>query len=237
MHGLFGGADNLSMIRRNLQPHFNVLSVDLPDHGKSAHSETFSFADVSQKVIETLACLHIEKAHFVGHSLGGKVVMHIALTHSYLIDKLVVLDIAPVAYKARHTAVIDALNAIDLNDIHSRKDAQDVLTQHAIEPSTQAFLLKSLVANDNTWAWRFNLALITRDYDKLSDWPLNSQLTFNGETLFIIGANSDYVTTHHQADIKRLFPNAGAKIVQAGHWLHAEKTQTTNTLISRFLAP
>jgi esterase len=235
IHGLFGNSDNLSVIRRHFEHERFVISIDLPDHGKSERSETFSFEQCVNKVAELLASLSVKHCVLVGHSLGGKVSMLVANKLPDIVSQLVVLDIAPVPYPARHHNVFNGLNNVDLTKISSRTQAKTALAEHVKEPGTLAFLLKSLYQDENgQWQWRFNLALIVRDYELLSDWQ-HTGLCYAGPTLFIKGANSDYIQAKHQAGILEQFPQASAKIVQAGHWLHAEKPQVLNALITKFL--
>jgi esterase len=235
LHGLFGSNDNLSVIRRHLQAQFRVVNIDLPDHGLSPRTENFAFENYAKLVINTLHNLGIKKANIIGHSLGGKVAMWIAYLQAELVDKLVILDIAPLPYEPRHKNVIDGLMAVSLEAIKTRKDAQQSMSTFIPDVNTQAFLLKSLYQEDGQWQWRFNLELLVRDYALLSDWSLGEQLVFGDEVLFIKGANSDYILPAHEASIKAQFPQAKAKIVKAGHWLHAEKPQLVNTLVTKHL--
>jgi esterase len=235
LHGLFGSGDNLSVIRRHFEATHHVVSIDLPDHGKSPQSQYFSFDVWAQQVIKTIQSLHIDKAFVAAHSLGGKVAMKVASLAPELIDKLVVMDIAPVKYEPRHHDVIDGLSNVKLDTIADRKEAMAQLSEYIKEPGTRSFLLKSLYQDEaKEWKWRFNLPLIARDYALLSDWPFKGSL-FSGDITFIKGANSDYITTAHQASIMAQFPNAKAKIIDTGHWLHAEKPHLVNTLLTRIL--
>ena len=244
VHGLFGSGDNLAVIRRHFERDHHVLSVDLPDHGRSPRFDEWSFEVAAQRLIQTIQGAGIHQCYLVGHSLGGKVSMLAAHLAPSLVQKLVVLDIAPVAYKPRHDAVLSGLNSVVLGQLKTRKQASEQLSQHINDAGTISFLLKSLFQDDNAkWQWRFNLKLIERDYNKIIDWPLNLvdggvdrvDVLFSGHTTFIKGANSDYITREHQTAIMQQFPNAKAKIVAAGHWLHAEKTQLVNTLLTRVL--
>ena len=236
IHGLFGSSDNLSVIRRHFESERRVISIDLPDHGKSLRTESFSFDNYCERVAALLSSELSSACVLVGHSLGGKVSMLVAKAIPELVQQLVVMDIAPVPYSARHHNVFKGLNAVDLSVLQRRSDAKSILNEHLEDAGTQAFLLKSLYQNDDgNWVWRFNLALILRDYEKLSAWPY-SGLCYSGPTLFIKGAESDYIQKTHQQTINEQFPQASAKIVQAGHWLHAQKPQVINALISKFIA-
>jgi esterase len=236
IHGLFGSADNLSVIRRAFEQDYRVISIDLPDHSESPRSNGFSFSIAAQQILLTLKHLQIDKANFVGHSLGGKVAMYLAFLQPAIIDKIIVLDIAPIAYSARHQNVIEGLNSVNLQNINTRKDAKVQLSQFVHDPGTQGFLLKSLYQTESgSWAWRFNLQQLIKDYDTLSEWPLLDQVVFERPILFIKGEHSDYITKEHHAIIMKQFPKALAKIVNAGHWLHAEKPQVVNSLITKHL--
>ncbi len=235
IHGLFGNSDNLSVIRRAFEHERQVISIDLPNHGKSVRTEHFDFDDTANRVIALLDELSLSASVLVGHSLGGKVSMLVAKKRPDLISKLVIMDIAPIPYPARHHNVFNGLNNVDLKAISSRSEAKTKLAEHVLDPGTQAFLLKSLYQDEQqNWQWRFNLSLIVRDYEVLSDWT-ESGLCFDGPTLFLKGAESDYIQAKHQQTINEQFPNASAKIVQAGHWLHAQKPQVVNALITKFL--
>jgi esterase len=235
IHGLFGDSDNLSVIRRQFETTHHVISIDLPDHGKSPWSEHFSFDIWAQQVIKTLQSLDIDKAFVVAHSLGGKIAMRAASLAPELIEKLVIMDIAPVKYEQRHHNVIDGLENVKLDNIANRKEAMAQLSEYVEDPGTRSFLLKSLYQDaEKQWQWRFNLTLLIRDYPLLSDWPFQGEF-FCGDITFIKGSKSDYITAAHQASIMAQFPNAKAKIVDAGHWLHAEKPQLVNTLLTRIL--
>jgi len=236
IHGLFGSADNLSVIRRAFERDYRVISIDLPDHGESPRTKGLNFERAAQKVALTLKQLGITKASFVGHSLGGKVAMYLSHINPLIIDKLIILDIAPVAYSPRHQNVIKGLTAVDLLAITSRKDAVTRLSKFVTDAGTQGFLLKSLYQDESgQWQWRFNLNQLIADYDHISQWPLSEKVVYNGKVLFIKGQHSDYITSDHQAVILRQFPKAEAKIVSAGHWLHAEKPQIVNSLITKHL--
>jgi esterase len=235
LHGLFGSSDNLSVIRRHLEQNYRVINIDLPDHGKSSRSVDFSFNNYAEKVILTLHMLDISTASIVGHSLGGKIAMWIAYLQPQLVEKLIILDIAPVQYEPRHQSVLKGLKAVPLETLKSRKDAESIMSNFIEDTGTRAFLLKSLYENSGKWHWRFNLELLARDYNLLSDWPLHEQKIYLKEMLFIKGEESDYILSEHQAIIMKQFPKAKAKLVKAGHWLHAQKPQIVNSLITKHL--
>ncbi|MDU0355161.1 alpha/beta fold hydrolase [Paraglaciecola aquimarina] len=222
IHGLFGSADNLSGLRKLFTGSHQVLSIDLPDHGKSAFTTGFSFTSYAEKVVALLAHLDIHKVDVLGHSLGGKVAMSMALSFPNLVSSLVVLDIAPVHYAPRHQLVFDGLNSINLDTLSSRKEADLLLATHISESSTRQFLLKSLYKDNERWKWRFNLDLLQREYHLLSE-GIKASSTFDKPVLFIKGGKSDYLLLEHRSAIIALFPNSQSKVIpNAGHWLHAQ---------------
>ncbi|GAC14601.1 alpha/beta fold hydrolase [Aliiglaciecola lipolytica] len=235
LHGLFGSLDNLSMVRKALESTYNVLSIDLPDHGKSAFTEKFSFHSYAQKIVELLTDLDIQKVAILGHSLGGKIAMTIALNFPNLVEKLIVADIAPVSYTPRHQNVFKALNAVNLPHLTSRTEADKTMSAYLHEAGVSQFLLKSLKQTDGQWRWDFNLALLERDYAELSK-SIACDTSSKIPVLFIKGGLSDYILPEHKQVISKLFPNSSAKVIgSAGHWLHAQKPQIFNRLVVEFL--
>ncbi len=235
IHGLFGSLDNLSALRRQLTKSFQVLSVDLPDHGKSEFTQSFSFVHYARHITELVYKLNITQLSIVGHSLGGKVAMQIALDQHELISHLIVLDIAPVAYLPRHTNVFQGLRNVELSDTTSRKGADVALSKYVVESSTRQFLLKSIYNENGIWRWRFNLELLEKDYAKLSS-AIYSVQPFLGPVLFIKGGNSDYLLPEHKSSVVKLFPNSRSRVVtDTGHWLHAEKPELCAKLMLAFL--
>ena len=234
-HGLFGSLENLGMVHRAMSEHFDVISIDLPDHGRSPRTEAFSFEGYSQLIIDLLDHLKISKVAIMGHSLGGKIAMFLALNHPTRVTRLAVADIAPVAYSPRHQQVLNGLNAVSLETIRDRKDGDKQMAEFIQIPGVRQFLLKSLQKIDQRWQWLFNLPLLERDYPLLSQ-GIEHPTPYSGPTLFIKGANSDYILAEHQLTIARLFPSSKARIIaNTGHWLHAEKPHLFNRSLLQFL--
>lgn len=236
IHGLFGSLENLNVIANSLADNFLVINVDLRNHGRSPHSETMDYASMSQDIVDLMQHLNIDKAHFVGHSMGGKVAMQVAHLYPEKVSRLVVLDIAPVAYQARHTSIFKALNNVANQAINDRKHADSIMQEDISELGVRQFLLKSLAKNEQgAFAWRFNLAALNNKYENiLSDIKANDSCLC--DTLFIKGNDSDYILPQYKEAIMARFKNAKAKIIHgAGHWLHAQKPQAVNKAISDFL--
>ena len=235
IHGLFGDSDNLKNLAKTLNCFANVLLVDLPDHGQSPETESFDFVDYSKMITNTIIRAKIQNPHIVGHSLGGKMAMVMALNNMLNIRSLVIADIAPVAYPPRHDAVFNALNQIELDKIQNRTEVKSIFDQALQDEGTRQFLLKSLKQRDSKWDWAFNLTLLERDYVKLIEWPFGN-LSSNVPTLFIKGGDSEYIQSSMQNAIRASFPKAKAHIIEgAGHWLHAQKPLVFNRVVARFL--
>ena len=235
LHGLFGSLENLGMVTRELAKTFKVISLDLPDHGQSYHSENFSYESYASAVLNTLKILNIDYFDILGHSMGGKVAMKIALSSPDVVRKLIVADIAPVAYEHRHKNVLKALASVTLQTLETRQQADSKIKEVIDDAGVRQFLLKSLVQVDGRWSWKFNVDLITRDYQHVSA-GIDFSEPFLGETLFIKGSESDYLTASHQQAVTKRFPKSKARVIQgAGHWLHAEKPVAFNKIVRDFL--
>ena len=232
IHGLFGSLDNLNSLARSLASTTNCLLIDLPNHGASKTLAHFSFESVCQLIDELLSHLSIQRAHMIGHSLGGKIALHMGLQHAERCESLIAADIAPVKYPHRHQAVFDGLQNVDLANIRNRQHALEQLSEHIADAATIQFLLKGLYQSENQWSWRFRIEHLIDSYDAIRDWH-DTETVYQGPTLFIIGGNSDYVQPEHKAQINKQFPQAKAKVIQGtGHWLHAEKPTIFNKIVS-----
>ncbi len=236
VHGLFGSGGNLGALGRSLRDRYRVYSIDLPNHGRSAWMENATVENMAQAVIAWARLQGIGSARFVGHSLGGKVSMALALARPQLVDALAVADIAPVAYPPGHDAVFAALDAVSAAGVGSRAQAQEIMARHLQEPDVIQFLLASLQREqDGSYSWRFNLEGLKSNYAAARAAP-TARGPFTGPTLFIKGGKSDYILTEHRPQVHRLFPNASLKVMpEAGHWLHAQQPSLFNGIVGRFL--
>lgn len=234
LHGLFGMGDNLLALAKVLEKNYTVYRLDLRNHGRSSSEKTMSLPEMADDVRAWMDEQGIERMNFVGHSLGGKVAMQLALTWPERVNKLVVADIAPVEYPPHHSDVLEGLQKVELSTLSSRRDADQVLSRFIEESGVRQFLLKSLYKNDQGFHWRFNLDVIVTAYDHLRQGV--SGESFLNPVLFIKGENSKYIRAENQSVIKQLFPNFDFKVIQdTGHWLHAEKPAVFNRLVERFL--
>lgn len=240
LHGLFGTWENWRAQIKLLAEQFDVIAVDLRNHGASPHSDNINYALMAQDVIDLMDSLQIERCALLGHSMGGKVAMQLALEHPQRIERLVIVDIAPVAYEHHHRDTFAGLFAVDPSLLSSRRDADLQLQPHINDLSVRAFLLKNLYRdNQGNFAWRMNLQALHDQYDNISAAPpasLGTSLSYAGPVLFIKGGDSFYLQPEHQATIMSLFPAARVKIMAGcGHWPHAEKPSVFNRLVDNFL--
>jgi len=235
IHGLFGSLDNLGRLARHLSEHFDVISIDLPNHGLSPHIRSIDYLSLSQSLNNLILSLSLTNVHVVGHSMGGKVAMQLALDYPQLIKSLIVADIAPVTYSNRHAKIFAALKAINLASLTNRNQAMEVVTSHGIDAGTAQFLLKNLAKNEDGFFWRCNIDNLQQSYPQIIA-GLSGEKTFEGPTLFIKGEKSDYILSDHRPAIMQYFPKANAKIIQGtGHWLHAEKPASFNKIVNDFI--
>lgn len=236
LHGLFGMGNNLGVLARSLQDRYRVHSLDLPNHGRSGWLDKMTLDALAGAVRDWMAGQGVERAHLVGHSLGGKVAMRIALDAPQRVARLVVADIAPVVYPSHHEAVFAALEAVALEAPSSRTEADLCMAAHVEEEGVRQFLALSLVrGEDGRYRWRFNLEGLKRDYAAVRE-ALSAAEPFPGETLFIKGELSDYILPEHREAIAALFPQARFKVLQGcGHWLHAQQPRLFNSVVGRFL--
>lgn len=235
IHGLFGSYENLGSIARALTDDFQVLNIDVRNHGRSAHSSAINYPVMASDLAETLSELNLEPYAILGHSMGGKIAMEAVLSQKLTPQRLILADIAPVTYNPRHKAIFEGLTSIDLTTVKSRSEADQQLTAYITETGVRQFLLKSLENTPEGFRWRFNLAALQTHYEHLISAPTAAGV-FTLPTLFIKGANSDYILPEHRPHILKHFPAAQAKVISgAGHWLHAEKPQAFNKIVRDFL--
>ncbi len=224
LHGLFGAARNLGVLSRGLSSHFRVLALDLRNHGQSPRGELMDYAIMARDVAETLAHLSIFRARFCGHSMGGKTAMTLALTEPSLVERLAVMDIAPVTYQHDHSDLIAAMRAVPLSASLTRGEADKVMAATVKEAPVRAFLLNNLVLGEAPY-WRLGLDQIDANITNLFRWddPPGAE-PYQGPALFLCGERSNYVTSAAVPAILKRFPNARIKhVAGTSHWLHAEK--------------
>lgn len=236
LHGLFGAGDNWRSIGRSLSEQFTIHLIDLPNHGRSDWIDEPDMATLAHTVGQWASDKGLHSYHLLGHSMGGKVAMQMALNdYASVIEKLIVVDIAPKPYPPHHQDVFKGLNSVDFTQATDRKSVEEQLRPFVSDAGIRQFLLKSLYKKDGHMAWRFNVEVLESRYDAVAAAPDMGQ-PFSGPTLFIKGMNSDYIQAEDQQQIQQLFPNARAKLIEgAGHWPHAEKPSAFNHVVENFL--
>ena len=231
VHGLFGSLDNLGILARDLVADHDIIQVDMRNHGLSPRSPEMNYAAMAQDLVDTLDDRQIEKAIFIGHSMGGKAVMALTALAPDRINRLVAIDIAPVDYHVRrHDEIFAAINAVTDAQASSRQQAASVMRQHLQEEGVIQFLLKSFVDGE----WRFNVPVLWDQYPHIVGWE--TVPAWEHPALFIPGGNSPYVTEAYRGQLLAQFPQARAHVIAgAGHWVHAEKPEAVLRAIRRYL--
>lgn len=236
LHGFFGMSDNWKSIATQLASHgFEVHALDLRNHGRSFHSEEFSYETMIQDVMQYVQYQNWNKYAVIGHSMGGKVAMLLSATDAR-VEKLIVADIGPKYYAPHHQIILKALNAVDFTTKPSRGNVDEILSQHITDFGVRQFLLKNLYwQTPDTLAFRFNLKVLTEKVEEVGK-ALPADKSYSGPTLFLYGKKSNYVLPEDMPEIRKQFPAAQfVGLEGAGHWLHAEKPQEFLQEVLRFI--
>jgi len=236
-HGLFGQGKNFTAIGKALAESHRVTLVDMPDHGRSPRTDGFDYLKYADHVAELLD--PNDPVALVGHSMGGKVAMLVALRRPDLVERLVVVDVAPVPYDhaAEFERYIAAMRAIDLATLGSRNEADAALLDAVPSAMVRGFLLQSLRREGDGWEWLLNLDVLGRDLDLITGWPEVDAAPYDGPVLWVGGADSRYVSTEHVAAMDRLFPrNRRVTVKGAGHWVHSEQPEVFLEVLRRFVS-
>lgn len=236
LHGLFGFSDNWQTVAKSLAEEHLVVTPDLRNHGRSPHVGSHSYADMADDLQAFMEAHWMFSAAVVGHSMGGKAAMQLALSHPDRVDKLVVVDIAPGQASDNHSDIFRALDELDLSKITARQEADDFLAARIDDVGTRQFLLKNITRTaEGAYAWKMNLPVLRREYDRILA-PVSGE-PFDKPTLFIRGSRSDYIKDADFAFIRSLFPQAElVTIADAGHWVHADQPEELLAVLKKFLA-
>lgn len=235
LHGLFGAARNLGAVQRALAPQFRVIALDLRNHGTSQHAAEMDYPEMAADVLKTLAELDALPAALVGHSMGGKTAMQLALTRPDTVSRLLVADIAPVPYVHGNDCVAEALLALKLSPGLTRPAADAALADAVPDMSMRGFLLQNLVLGESPH-WRIGLREIARAIPALEGWEMPPNVRYDGPTLFVSGASSDYVRHEYRPTIRALFPRARfVTLKNAGHWVHVDNPSGFVSVLEGFL--
>ncbi len=236
LHGLFGMLDNWFTLGKKFAETFTVYLVDLRNHGQSPHNDEWNYKVMSDDLFEFFDEHKIEKANIIGHSMGGKVAMYFSDEHTERIKKLIVVDIAPRAYPLHHDHILTALLSVDIENLKSRNEADEILSKYFSDFGTKQFLLKNLTRkeNDNTqFEWKFNLRVIAENIHEVG-----VEITKGSKVpvLFIAAEKSHYISDTDETEIKILYPNSEISSINSGHWVHAEKPEELYNAVIKFLS-
>ena len=220
IHGLYGSGRNWGVIAKRLSNKFYVIAVDLRNHGDSPWFDSHNYHDMAEDLVEVITSLKI-RPNIIGHSMGGKAAMVLALKNPNLVERLLIADIAPVTYKHDQSKFIEAMQKIDLSKVERRSDAIMALSNFIEDKSLQSFFTQSL--DLKTKSWKLNLDILSSEMHEILSFP-KIDGKFSGHTLFFRGEKSEYIRAEHREIINSLFIKARfATLKDAGHWLHAEK--------------
>lgn len=236
LHGLMGSSDNWLTQAKMLADQFHVYTVDQRNHGQSPHHRELDYKILATDLKHFIDEHGIVNPIIIGHSMGGKAAMNFAMLHPEMLERLIVVDIAPKAYPVHHDQILDGLKAIPINSLQTRNEADHILSSYVPEPDVRQFLLKNLARkHEGGFTWRINLEAIDNNLQKISD-GMQYEGTFTKPALFIRGARSNYIRDDDRNEVKRLFPNSTLVTMNTGHWVQAEKPQEFVEVVKNFLA-
>ena len=236
LHGLFGSLDNWHSISRELARRFRVYAPDQRNHGDSPHSAEMNYPAMAEDVLDFIRSIGLERAAVVGHSMGGKTAMELALAHPEAVDRLVVVDISPRAYAPCHERIFNGLLALEPAGFENRGEIEAALAPAIPSKSVRQFLLKSLARDPGgAFRWKLNLRDLFANYGRLSE-ALAGNRVFRGPALFLRGGKSEYLPESDWGLVRSLFPGARLETVAgAGHWVHAEAPEPFLKNVLEFL--
>ncbi len=236
LHGLLGMLDNWQTQSKKYAEHFKVYAVDQRNHGKSPHSDTLNYEVMAEDVKNFMREHSLSSAHVLGHSMGGKTAMQFALTYPELVDRLIVVDVAPRRYPNVHDEILDAMYSLKLKDFKTRQEADNEITKRIPEYALRQFILKNLTRTESgELKWKVNLSIIKKHYPEIAD-DITIAGVFEKPTLFIKGECSRYIQKSDEPHIHSLFPLS--KIVSikgTGHWVHVDKPEECGNTALKFL--
>lgn len=236
LHGLMGSSDNWLTQAKLLADQYHIYMVDQRNHGQSSHSDEFDYKVLANDIKDFLLQHRIERPIVLGHSMGGKAAMNFAIANPTMLDRLIVVDIAPKAYPVHHDNIVEGLKAIPIERLKTRNEADEILSQFVKEVDVRQFLLKNLLRKpEGGFAWKINLNVIDSNLELISA-DIQFPGAYNGQALFVRGGHSHYVKDEDRPRIKELFPNSTLITMDTGHWVQAEKPQEFVEVVKNFLA-
>ena len=238
LHGLLGAARNWGNVVRDLAQDYRTITLDLPNHGGSDWIDRMDYVTQAQIVGDWIE-RHGAPMILLGHSMGGKIAMTIALTRPHLITDLIVADTAPVAYDHDFGVLLRSMKGVPLAQMTARSQIEAHLADGIPDPRIRAFLMQNLESTPSGFRWRSNLDVMLNSQPEILGFPdFPADAHFAGRTLFISGAQSDYVRPAYHPVIRQRFPQAQFAVLdKAGHWLHADQPAAFIAAVRGFLAP
>ncbi len=236
LHGLFGMSDNWQVFAKKLAEKYEVITVDLRNHGKSPHSTDFDYSYMADDVLELMQDVGCSKCSFIGHSMGGKLAIKIALDNPLLVDKLIILDIGIKKYPKNHIFLLDILSNINIDRYSDRLELEHELKSVIEDYRLRQFIMKNIKRNDKgIFSWKMNLEVIIDNYDKIIE-GISSENIYKSDVLFVKGGKSNYILNNDFEKIKEQFPKAKfTTIDNAGHWIHADESEKLFDIITGYL--
>lgn len=234
LHGFFASSRNWRQVAQKLVEHYHVYVVNMRNHGDSVHSSTMGYPSMAADIELFLDTQQLTSANIVGHSMGGKAAMWLALSRPERVNQLIVADIAPVSYRHSFDNLIQALKQLPLEQLSNRKQADDLLSGSIPEASFRQFLLQNLILKEGNYLWRIDLDIFAKTADNIIAFPDTDTISaYPDKVLFLAGETSNYIA---KESVYNLFPNAEIKtIAKAGHWLHAEQPKAFCEAVNAFL--
>lgn len=235
LHGLFGMLDNWQTVAKKLAEEYMVILVDQRDHGKSKHTDEFNYQVLAEDLREFLEENWIHSCHIIGHSMGGKTAMQFSALNADMIEKMIIVDIGPKAYKPGHEIIFKALLEVPIDKVESRKEVENVISKYIDDAGVRLFLMKNLKRKkEGGFQWKMNLGLLYQEYAHIIA-AIETNEPIDVDTLFIYGSKSHYIIPSEIDDIKSIYPNSRFEEMEAGHWIHAEKPDELVALVKEFL--
>lgn len=236
LHGLFGSSDNWYTLAKTFAHHFTVFLVDQRNHGQSPQSPEFDYKLLAEDLVEFIQTRSIHQPVLLGHSMGGKAAMNLAVRHPEQVHKLIVVDIVPKTYLVHHDAILDGLKAIPIHTLSTRNEADRILSQYVPEPVVRQFLLKNLSRKSGGgFEWKINLEAIDNNIEAIGAGMVYSG-KYDGPSLFVKGKKSNYYERDDETLIKAIFPKAEFATLDTRHWVQAEKPEEFAQLVLNYLA-
>lgn len=236
LHGLFGSLDNWATLSRQWADSFTMYLVDLRNHGKSPHTDTHTLSDMVHDLVDFIETHHIDQPVVLGHSMGGKVAMELALEHPDLVGGLIVVDIAPKQYNRGHDYIFNGIHSLDLDRVTSRKEIQEILKQSIPNESEVLFLSKNIDRSKDGFSWKINVDTLEKDYEEVIR-EIGTGRIYNGNVLVVRGSASSYIKDEDFNQIRALFPHSRLETIPgAGHWVHADNPEAFDICVREFMA-